>query len=378
MKVTGRIVDGIGDFRVRMTRHADVFERAAGERLFPGTLNVDIGTPLECREDFRILGAEIGEPEQDLLFERCSVAGERAYRIRPYELRGGGGGHGDHILEIASAVELRSLLAGRENAVEIEFRRRRPIRHFVRSSSLLVFVGLAFLFTWSLLPLASRSVAVGLLALFGPAAAAVVVAALTGADELQALGARVFRWRVPLVWYAVAALLPLPISALASTLEYLWGARGDIQVLSISPLSALVFVLVIGEEVGWRGFALPRLLARWGPWTASAIVGAVWALWHLPLFLMPSMPQYGSPFAPYVGYTIALSILLTWLAQRTEGSVVIATLFHGAVNTFIVANSAADPTMKGWGNALSYGAAAVVIGAAAWGIGRRSTSRRHG
>jgi len=125
MKVTGQITLGVGDFRVRMTKFADVFERVVGERLFPGTLNVDIGRPLKCREDFRIRGADIGEPEQDLLFERCVIVGHRAYRIRPYQLVGGGGGHGDHIIEIASAMELRPLLVDREHAVEIEFFRNR-------------------------------------------------------------------------------------------------------------------------------------------------------------------------------------------------------------------------------------------------------------
>jgi CTP-dependent riboflavin kinase len=125
MKVTGHIKYGVGDFRVRMVMFADVFERAAGERLFPGTLNVEIPHELECHEDFRIRGTDIGEPEQDLLFERCLIEGRRGYRIRPYQLRGGGGGHGDHILEIASAFELRPLLLGREHAVEIEFFRDR-------------------------------------------------------------------------------------------------------------------------------------------------------------------------------------------------------------------------------------------------------------
>ena len=120
MKVTGRIADGIGDFRRRMTRYPHVFHRATGEHLFPGTLNLDIGYSLPCREDFRIVGVDIDEPEQDLLFERCVVAGYRAWRIRPYQLIGGGG-HGDHILEIASVHELRPLLKGREDAVEIEF-----------------------------------------------------------------------------------------------------------------------------------------------------------------------------------------------------------------------------------------------------------------
>ena len=123
VRVKGRVTDGVGDFRVRMTRYPDVFERATGERLFPGTLNVDIGTPLRVREDFRVRGADIGEPGQDLIFERCVIAGHKAYRIRPFQLKGGGGGHGDHILEIASALELRPMLAAKGDAVEIEFPR---------------------------------------------------------------------------------------------------------------------------------------------------------------------------------------------------------------------------------------------------------------
>lgn len=121
MKVVGRFVSGVGDFRKRMSAHAAVFRRVVGHDLFPGTLNVQVLTPMVCREDFRIRGADIGEPDQDLLFQRCLIMGRPAYRIRPYQLRSGGGGHGDHILEIASAEELRPLITGREQQIEIEF-----------------------------------------------------------------------------------------------------------------------------------------------------------------------------------------------------------------------------------------------------------------
>src|SRR5262245_53860983 len=124
MIVKGHMVHGLGHFKIRMSRYPEVFERVTGERLFPGTLNINIGSPLVCQEDFRIRGTEIGEPEQDLLFEHCTIAGLKAYRIRPYRLVGGGGGHGDHILEIASAYQLRPHLLGLENEVEIEFFRK--------------------------------------------------------------------------------------------------------------------------------------------------------------------------------------------------------------------------------------------------------------
>jgi membrane protease YdiL (CAAX protease family) len=98
-----------------------------------------------------------------------------------------------------------------------------------------------------------------------------------------------------------------------------------------------------------------------GPWLASAAIGVLRALWHLPLFAMPAMPQYGSSFSAFIVYTMALSVLLTWLAQQTSGSVILATLFHGAVNTFGFANAAATPFQRGWANAMAYGLVAVLV-----------------
>ena len=101
-----------------MTEYPDVFERATGQRLFPGTLNLDVREQIPAREHFRILGSDIGEPGQDLLFEVVRVNDLWAYRIRPLDLRTGGGGHGDHILEIAAASELRPALA-RADVIEV-------------------------------------------------------------------------------------------------------------------------------------------------------------------------------------------------------------------------------------------------------------------
>ena len=148
--------------------------------------------------------------------------------------------------------------------------------------------------------------------------------------------------------------------------SHLLGAQGPVHLLPVSTLGVVVFVLVVGEEIGWRGFALPRLLRRFGPWAASVVLGTLWALWHLPLFYLAGMPQFGSPFLPFVGYTIALSIILTFLAQNTRGSVVIATLFHGAVNTLGLVNDGASASQRGWGNAIGYGLVALVVGTAAW------------
>jgi len=243
---------------------------------------------------------------------------------------------------------------------------RGPEASLVRRAPLASFLGLAFLFTWALLPFASRSIPVSLVALCGPAVAAFAVTATLDRADRRAFLSRAGDWRLPPHEYLLALLLPLPISALRSGLEFAWGAHGTISLQPVSALGVVVFVLVAGEELGWRGFALPRLLPRFGSWGASAMVGIAWGLWHLPLFFIPGMPQFGAPFAAFAVYTVALSVILTLLFLRTRGSVVIATLFHGAVNTFGFVNSDAGHTMRGWSNALSYGLAALLLGGLAW------------
>jgi membrane protease YdiL (CAAX protease family) len=235
-----------------------------------------------------------------------------------------------------------------------------------RRFPLTTFFLLAYGLTWALLPWAPVSIAVSLLALMGPAAAALITSRWIGPDAWRDLMARARRWRVPGRWYVLAVLMPLPITLVRSGVEYAMGAAGPLHMQRITALELVVFVLVAGEELGWRGFALPRVLARQAPWTGSVTIGVLWACWHLPLFYMPGMPQYGSPFGAYVLYVVALSVVLTVLAEHTGGSVAIATLFHGAVNTLGVVNAAATVDQRGWAAAASHGAAAVVMGVVAW------------
>ena len=233
-------------------------------------------------------------------------------------------------------------------------------------SSIIGFLALTFAFTWALLPAASTSISVSLVALCGPAVSACMVAALAGNVAWRDLCERIAHWRVPGRWYVVVLLAPVLISGVARSIEQFLGAPGTVHMMPITPLQFAVFVLVAGEEIGWRGFLLPRLLPRVGSWPASVIVGVVWAVWHLPLFSMASMPQYGSPFPAFVVYTTALSVLLTRLSELTRGSVILATLFHGAVNTFGFANDAASSFQRGWANAIAYGCVAVAVGTVAW------------
>ena len=95
-----------------------------------------------------------------------------------------------------------------------------------------------------------------------------------------------------------------------------------------------MFVALIGggldEEMGWRGYALPRLQGRLGPMTANLLLGVVWAFWHLPLWFVPGSFQAGTPFGLYVASTTALSFLIGWVYNGTGGSLLLAILAHTA------------------------------------------------
>ena len=105
-------------------------------------------------------------------------------------------------------------------------------------------------------------------------------------------------------------------------------------------LAAAVAALVISllsntwEEVGWRGFALPRLQARHSALVAALIVGALWGLWHLPLFFWKGNPMATYSFASWFVGTVALSFVYTWLYDGSKGSLFVVTIFHVLHNTF--------------------------------------------
>ena len=202
----------------------------------------------------------------------------------------------------------------------------------MRKHPLIAFFVLAYLLTWWTYPLLKFSPLLGIPGLFGPALAAIIMAAVTdGKSGVKALLSRVVLWRVGLRWYVIALGLPTVLALVTAGLNYLLRSS-DIQAGRVGVLDFVVFVLVVGEELGWRGYALPLLLEKRSAVTASLILGLMWGIWHLPTFVIPGTPQYGLPFAAFLLLTIEYSILMTWLFLHTRGSVLIATLFHGAIN----------------------------------------------
>ena len=189
-----------------------------------------------------------------------------------------------------------------------------------------------------------------------PAIAALLAAALTGGrDALRELGARLVRWRVGWQWYLVVILGPAVFSlVVAGVYVMLGGAWSDAAPAALreGPLVMLPLFLVIltltdglGEELAWRGFALPRLLTRYNALVASLILGVLWGLWHLPLVWTEGAPLYQQPVWLFLLDIVAKSVLFTWVFLHTRGSVLLAMLLHAATNLFVV-----SPTLTGTGD----------------------------
>lgn len=181
---------------------------------------------------------------------------------------------------------------------------------------------------------------------YGPSIAALILAAREGGRaRVVKLLRGLFAWRAPLAAYAVVFALPIAIvfgAVLLSSYretalqELTWGPA--IQILPLAFLAALPFG-PLGEELGWRGYALPLLLERHNAWVASLVLGGAWTFWHLPLYWLPgaSIPSFLDPspmsVALYLGQITGETLIITAVFLWTRGSVFIAVLFHMTFNT---------------------------------------------
>jgi len=229
--------------------------------------------------------------------------------------------------------------------------------------TLLGFFLLTFILTWATW-FASAALAgpgnTGFFGLRGPVfllgvfAPALVALALTAHDEGRAgvgrLLARIARWRVGTRWYAFAVAYMAAIKLAAALIHRV--ATGAWPPFGNTPWALMLGGILVstwaqaGEEIGWRGFALPRLARRLGLGGASIVLGVIWALWHLPLFFLPGTGSDGQSFPLYLMHVAALSVAVAWLYWKTDGSLLLVMLMHASVNntTDIVPAAAAGAT----------------------------------
>jgi uncharacterized protein len=265
-----------------------------------------------------------------------------------------------------------------------------PDKGLLARHPLVFFFLMAFAFSWiawspwvlseegaGLLPFSSpllAPVALPLGIFLGPTLAAFIMTGITeGRAGTRRLLRRIVLWRVGLRWY-LFAFIGVPLIMTLGTI-IVPGGLASLQLLGpgyvLTYLVTFVFVAVLGgplfEEIGWRGFALPRMQPLHGPLVGSIILGLLWALWHLPEFMVPTWAASsgGSGLLAIVKFcifAIAATIILTWVFNNTKGSVLMAILVHASIDApFLPFSVLLGPSEAMNAMLLGFGALALVI-----------------
>ena len=226
------------------------------------------------------------------------------------------------------------------------------MREFAKQHSLTLYFVFAFAWFWGCIALGlihRLHFWVPILGALAPAISAVIVIGISeGEAALRELFRRLGKWRVGWKWYLVVLVLPLAEGLLAVGVASSFGAfklaRINIEMLRATlPAIWLVFLFAAGEELGWRGYALPRLLSSHNAIYASVILGTLHAVWHWPLILMPHQGMSDLPLFPWTTSVVAEAVVFTWILRNTGGSVLMVALFHGMVNITMTLYDGIDP-----------------------------------
>ena len=215
---------------------------------------------------------------------------------------------------------------------------------------MLVFLLVAFVLAWvpwaAVVSLGGEpgwlSAVLQAMATFAPGVAALLVAGqASGWAGLRKVLKPLGHFRVGGSWYVLALLGPPVLMAAAVAVHVGLGGRPpDLpdadRWLFIPGLFVLVLLIggPLGEEPGWRGYALPVLQRRLGSLTGALALGLVWAVWHLPLRLIPGTPQAQVPLMLIVVQTVAVSVILAWILSGSGGSLLLVVLAHASINTW--------------------------------------------
>lgn len=193
-------------------------------------------------------------------------------------------------------------------------------------------------------PVLGTSQILGMLpgAYLGPITSALIVTAISGgADGLRRWAARLWKWRVRWYWYAIA-LVGVPAALVLTGTVASGGHVAAPSLMAVALYIPLLFLQMIttglAEEPGWRDFALPRLQATFGPMRSAFILGPLWALWHMPLFLTEWGGWPDADWTRPVAFTvfcIGFNVVMAWVFNSTGQSLPLAMLAHVSVNNFV-------------------------------------------
>lgn len=228
------------------------------------------------------------------------------------------------------------------------------MRLLLQRHTIAFFFILTFLFAWSLWIVAglfapALFLPAVLLGAWAPTLSATLLAGATeGKAGLRDFLAKLFRWRVGWVWYGVVLFSMAAIVLAAVTIDVALGGKWPHLTFPpgvppeawyiVIPL-LFVFNIFVGgplaEDVGWRGYILPKLGAKVGMLNASLIIGVIWAVWHLPFYFIAQGGQVvgGIPFIWFALLTTAWGVLFAWVFVNTRESILLPVLYHAAINT---------------------------------------------
>jgi membrane protease YdiL (CAAX protease family) len=247
-------------------------------------------------------------------------------------------------------------------------------KSFAKRHPLALFFALAFGIAWLTKPFALTdgdltkispiTTVLLLLITLAPALATPIVLALgRDADENRAVRQRLRAWRAKPYWYLIALGVNSATLLAALGITTTLGVRHPFTPAAFA-LIPVVLLGAFGEELGWRGLVLPQLLARFDAVRASLVLGAIAALWHLPLYLLePPLPQSLALFLCLAATLPAQAIIMTWIYQHTRGSLLLMVLFHASGNLLMQAFSGAamNITLRGVGALLLWAVAGGLV-----------------
>lgn len=231
-----------------------------------------------------------------------------------------------------------------------------------RENPLLAYFGIVFALSWVLWFGASVTEAVlprSVLTYVGIFMPGIVALVLTyyrsGADRTRSLLARLVKFDVAAKWFVFAlffmAAVKVLVAAITRVATGAWPVFGSesVPLMFLAAIGSTLIGGQVGEELGWRGYALPRLSRPFGLGIASIVLGILWAVWHLPLFFILDGDKVGQSFPFYLIQVVAISIALAWIYMKTGGSLLITMLLHASINnTKDIVPSAVSEASNPW------------------------------
>jgi membrane protease YdiL (CAAX protease family) len=245
-------------------------------------------------------------------------------------------------------------------------------------ADLFAFFVTTYLITWTLW-LASNRIASPILAgilfslgVFTPGIVALTLTARSsGRAAVMDILRRLVAWDVRARWYVFAIGYIFALKLIAAAIHRaalgVWPQFGDLPwyLMFAATIASTLMGGQAGEEIGWRGYALPHLSARFGLGPSSLLLGIIWACWHLPLFFLWGFDTFGQSFPLYALQVTAVSVAIAWLYDNTRGSLLLTMLLHAAANnTKDIVPSAERDATNPW--ALSHSVVAWLTVALLW------------